>query len=254
MSPGSRRPGKPRRGESSTASGERHPSRTILLLPDPEAGRDALDADIDLRCFVHGGQNRSVCSEVVSLWLRGKTASAPASIVQPLLVSDLPVFLRWRGALPFGSHELEQLVEVTDRLIVDSSEWPAAESDYRELVALLERVAVSDIAWARIETWRRAIAALWPDVADVQGLRVCGPRSDALLLAHWLGARLGRDVTLDVDDAGAVERVEVDGEPVAAGRGEALTPSDLLSDQLEIFVRDPIYEETLRGFELVASA
>ena len=48
---------------------------------------------------------------------------APASIVTPLLVTDLPVFLRWRGELPFGAPELEQMVGVCDRLVVDSREW-----------------------------------------------------------------------------------------------------------------------------------
>ncbi len=52
--------------------------------------------------------------------LCGPRAHAPASVVSPLLVTDLPAFLRWRGDLPFGSTELEQLVGVADRLIVDS--------------------------------------------------------------------------------------------------------------------------------------
>jgi Glucose-6-phosphate dehydrogenase subunit len=226
--------------------GDRHPSRTILLLPDPDSDRDELDADVDLRCFAQGGPNRSVCSEVVTIWLHGSTASAPASVVQPLLVPDLPAFLRWRGPLPFGEPQLEQLLGVIDRLVVDSSEWPDAEADSRSLASLLGRVIVSDMAWARIEPWRRALAELWPDVADARQLTVRGPRADALLLAHWLGARLSLRVELDWADAESIEEVLVDGTPVAADPPPPATPSALLSDQLEIFVRDRIYEETVR--------
>ena len=43
---------------------------------------------------------------MISLRLCGARAAAPASVVMPLLVSDLPVFLRWRGPLPFGAAEL----------------------------------------------------------------------------------------------------------------------------------------------------
>jgi hypothetical protein len=226
--------------------GDRHPSRTILLLPDPGSDRDELDADVDLRCFVQGGPNRSVCSEVVTIWLRGRTARAPASVVQPLLVSDLPVFLRWRGRLPFGEPQLEQLLDVIDRLVVDSSEWPDLEADLGRLVPVLDRVIVSDMAWARIEPWRRAVADLWPGVADARRLTVRGPRADALLLTRWLGARLGTEAELDHVDAEALEEVLVDGTPVAADPPPA-TPSALLSDQLEIFARDRVYEEAVRS-------
>lgn len=227
---------------------ERHPSRTIVLLPRPDDSRDALDGDVDLRCFVRGGEEREVCSEVIVLALCGRRASAPASVVEPLLVADLPVFLRWRGPLPFGAPELEQLVGVTDRLVVDSIEWPDAESSYRRLPELFDRVAVSDIAWARLQPWREAVAALWPDVADAATLRVAGPEAEALLLSRWLGARLGRNVQLAGEPAGEVELVEVDGRAARPARFERRSASDLLSDQLEIFGRDAIYEEAVRSF------
>jgi glucose-6-phosphate dehydrogenase assembly protein OpcA len=231
---------------------ERHPSRTILLFPRPNEDRDALDAEVDLRCFVRGGQEREVCSEVISIRLCGRRASAPASVVAPLLVSDLPVFLRWRGECPFGSPELEQLVDLTDRLIVDSAEWPDGEGRYARLGELFERVVVSDIAWARTERWRRAVAALWPEVAEASSLRVAGPQAEGLLLARWLSARLERDVELEHEPAGEIELVEVDGRAAVPARFERPTPSDLLSAQLEIFDRDRVYEEAIRSFSLPA--
>jgi hypothetical protein len=227
---------------------ERHPSRTILLFPRPNEDRDALDAEVDLRCFRRGGEEREVCSEVISIRLCGKRASAPASVIQPLLVPDLPVFLRWRGACPWGAVELEELVDVTDRLIVDSSEWPDVEWGYARLAEILDRVVVSDIAWARIEPWRRAVAALWPDVAEAGKMRVAGPYPEAALLARWLGARLDRQIELEHEPAGEVELVEVDGRQAKPVKYDRPSASDLLSDQLEIFNRDRVYEVTIRTF------
>jgi hypothetical protein len=226
---------------------ERHPSRTILLFPRPDDS-DGLDGEVDFRCFVRGGEQREVCSEVITLRLGGQRASAPASIVEPLLVSDLPVFLRWRGPLPFGAAELEQLVGVADRLVLDTREWPDAEADLARLPELFERIAVSDISWARAERWRMAVADLWPAIAEASVLRVAGPRVEAGLLRGWLAARLGREIRLELEPAGEIELVEVNGLDCHPLRAEAETSSDLLSDQLELFSRDRIYEEAVRSF------
>ena len=229
---------------------ERHPSRAVLLFPRPHDPRDALDAEVDLRCFARG-KGASICFEVIELHLCGGRAAAPASVVAPLLLADLPDFLRWRGPLPFGEPELEQLVDLADRLIVDSIEWPDPEDAFSLLPELFDRTAVSDIAWARGEAWREAIARLWPGVADATTLRVAGPTGDALLLVGWLGSRLGRELELLHEPAGEVELVEVDGRPVEPFRLEPKSPSDLLSDQLDVFSRDRIYEEAVRSFSSV---
>ena len=85
---------------------ERHPSRGILLFPEPSAV-DGIDARVSVLAFPQEGGRRHVAAEVIQLTLRGLRVKAPASIVTPLLVTDLPVFLRWRGELPFGAPELE---------------------------------------------------------------------------------------------------------------------------------------------------
>lgn len=227
---------------------ERHPSRTILLLPRPDDPEDRLDGDVDLRCFVRGGQRKEVCSEVIVLRLCGRRATAPASVVVPLLVSDLPVFLRWRGPPPFGAPELEQLVGVADRLVVDSREWPEPGAAFPALAELFDLIAVSDIGWARTHPWRTRLAALWPDVSGAARLRVAGPEAEALLLQGWLSGRLRRSVALDLEPAGEVELVQVDGCEARPTRVEPKTSSDFLSDQLEDFGRDLIYEEAVRSF------
>jgi glucose-6-phosphate dehydrogenase assembly protein OpcA len=225
--------------------GDRVPSRTIMLLPDLGSARDALDAEVDLRCSARGGRGQAVCSEVIAIWLRGGRARAPASVVQPLLVSDLPAFLRWRGALPYGAPELEQLLDVVDRLVVSGREWDDPAVGYRSLRGLFDRVAVSDLAWALTRPWREAIAALWPKIAAAEEIRVAGPAADALLLAGWLRSRLRREVRLAHELADELELVEVDGHAAETERSGRQTPSDVLSDQLEVYTRDPVYEEAV---------
>jgi glucose-6-phosphate dehydrogenase assembly protein OpcA len=225
---------------------ELHPSRTILLFPEPGKA-DAVRVDVELECFKIPGSAREVCSEVIQLRLGGARSHVPGSIVQPLLITDLPTFCRWRGLPPWGKPELEQLVDVCDRLVVDSSEWRGLPRAYTQLCALFDRIAVSDIAWGRTVGWRGRLAASWPDVKSVKTLSVTGPKADALLLAGWLRSRLKRPVKLSHRSAAELERVAVDGEPVPPPRGARPSASDLLSAELDVFGRDRIYEAAVNA-------
>jgi hypothetical protein len=68
------------------------------------------------------------------------------------------------------------------------------------------------------------LAQAWPDLPD----RLTGPPAETALVAGWLRARAGIEVELET----AAEL------PVGEGRA----PSDLLSDELDVFVRDAVYE------------
>jgi len=222
---------------------ERHPSRTILLVPDADAGYSRVDATVTVESYAVPGVERDVCTEVVELRLAGMRAKAPASVVQPLLVSDLPVFIRWRGEPPWGTPELDQLVEIVDRLIVDSTEWDDLPFPYRHLAELFPRTAVSDIAWARTSRWRPLLASLWPGIGDVRTVRVRGTAAQAWLICGWLRSRLGRDdIELDHVEAERLEGIDLDGEPAPFPPGDPPLPSDVLSDELDRFSRDPVYE------------
>jgi hypothetical protein len=222
---------------------ELHPSRTILLFPQ-EDGRDALDAEVSLECYSLPELERNVCSEVIELRLHGSVADAPASVVLPLVLPDLPVFMRWRGRPAFGRPAFEQLVDVVDRLVVDSREWDEVSACYPTLVPYFERVAISDIVWGRTLRWRRAIAGLWPSVRSTAELHVRGPLPEAMLLRGWLASRLGHEVALRHEPAEQVELLAVDDREIVTLE-ERTSASDLLSRELDRFSRDEVYERAV---------
>jgi glucose-6-phosphate dehydrogenase assembly protein OpcA len=230
--------------ETLAGMAERHPSRTLLLVPKPDAP-DGLDAQVSIRCFPVG--DRAICGEVIELMLRGNRAAVPASLALPLLVSDLPVFLRWRGRPEWGSGPFEDLLGIVDRLVVDSTEWTDVPEGYVGLAELFPRVIVSDIAWERTERWRFLLASLWPGISSVRKLRVHGTAAQAYLLAGWLRTRLGRDVELELDEHETLEAVDLDGEPAPFPAGSPPRASDVLSSQLDRFSRDHVYEDAVRG-------
>ncbi|HET8873609.1 MAG TPA: glucose-6-phosphate dehydrogenase assembly protein OpcA [Gaiellaceae bacterium] len=214
--------------ETLAGLGERHPSRTLLLFPRTSA-EDRLEARVSLECHELEGEARHLCNEIVELGFCGIRAEAPASIVEPLLLPNLPVFLRWRGRPPFRTAPFQQLVELTDRLIVDSAEWPDLPGAYAELEESFQVTAVSDIAWRRTLAWRAVLAEAWPDLPD----RIAGPPAEASLIAGWLKSRAGLEVGVEWVD----ELPSTDGK----------SASDLLSEELDAFGRDPIYEDAVRA-------
>jgi glucose-6-phosphate dehydrogenase assembly protein OpcA len=224
---------------------ERHPSRTIVLFPQPSE-EDGIEADVAVDAFPVGA-GRQICTETIRIRLRGSRAAAPASVAQPLFLPDLPVFLRWRGVPDFGAAHWEGLVDVVDRLIVDSSEWPGLPVPYGDLAEVFDRVIVSDISWARTSRWRAQLATLWPKIAGLEHMRVKGTLAQAHLLGGWLSSRLNRTFDLEHEPAQRLEGVEIDGVPAPFPPGDAPKPADLLSEELDRFSRDRIYEGAARA-------
>ena len=223
---------------------ERHPSRTIVLLP--QSGDGGLEGEVSAESF-SAGESRSVCTDTIRVRLHGTSAEHPGSVVEPLLISDLPVFLRWRGAPEFGGSAFDELVDVADRLIVDSTEWPGLPEPYSGLADVFDRIAVSDIAWARTSRWRPMLASLWPGIAGVKRIKVTGTEAQACLLAGWLRSRLERSIELEHEPSDRLVGVELDGEPAPFPPGDPPIPADLLSDELDKLSADPVYEAAVRA-------
>jgi len=114
---------------------------------------------------------------------------------------------------------------------------------YFNATNLFDRAATSDIAWARTFRWRTLLASLWPGIADVGTIRVHGTAAQGWLLLGWLRSRLGRDdIVLELDEKPTLEGIDLDGEPAPFPRGDPPGASEVLSEELDRFTRDPVYE------------
>jgi glucose-6-phosphate dehydrogenase assembly protein OpcA len=198
--------------------GVRHPSRAIVLVADPEAPGDALDARISTHCQVAAATpNERICYEEVVLTVRGESAEHLTGVVAPLLIHDLPTYVWWPGDPPFGHPVFDQLVELADRLIIDSSDFIELLTGMRRLANLRHRAGVGDLAWERLSPWQERIAQFFdaprfrrylPNLSRMHiryavpgargggsrrgpSLATCAqPMAQAMLLAGWLAARL----------------------------------------------------------------
>jgi glucose-6-phosphate dehydrogenase assembly protein OpcA len=140
------------------ALGLRHPSRAIVLVADPESDAAPLDAAISAHCHDgHDGGGRA-CYEAVVLGVHGEAARHLSGVVAPLLIHDLPTHVWWPGDPPFADPIFDQLVEMSDRVIVDSSDFADLLTGMRRMTTLRRRSGVGDLAWRRLGWWQELTA------------------------------------------------------------------------------------------------
>ena len=201
------------------AQATRNPSRTLLLVAQPEAPEASLDAAITTHCAFRPSGTAHLCFEQVELVARGATADHLASVAEPLLVTNLPTFLWWLGRPPASD---DPLLPLCDRLLVDSADFRAAAAELAALDACAAAaeggLELGDLGWRRLGAWRQLIAQFFdpPDarrlqrhihrvdidyVADHRGPIGAAP----LLLVGWLASRLGWQLEDTVPSAAALD-------------------------------------------------
>ncbi len=144
--------------ETMIGLGVRHPSRAIILVADPKAGGPTLSASITAHCQDGPEGAERICFEVVALTVHGDAAEHLSGIVAPLLIHDLPTHIWWPGDPPFSDPIFDQLVEMGDRVMVDSDEFGDLLLGLRRLTTLRRRSGVGDLAWRRLAWWQELTA------------------------------------------------------------------------------------------------
>jgi len=185
----------------------RHPSRTILLIAGLAPGTPQVKASVSAACQLDG--SRQICYEEIRLHASGRSGPHLRSIIDPLLISDLPVFLWWTGDPPFQDAVFRTLAGLSNRVLVDSAVFRSPGATLARLGRFMQDDAidasVGDLNWNRLGSWRELLAQLFDPAATaallphVRRVRLERASSDdqgaaspaqSLLLAGWLASRL----------------------------------------------------------------
>ena len=201
-----------------------HPARALLVTAN-RGDDEAIDADLRLECSIAGGPETQVCAEIVRLRVGGAPAAHLTSIVEPLLLPDVPVRLWLAGAPPLEQAFTETALALVDRIVLDSDAFDDAAGTLRALAEAMRRhrwrVPIADLAWLRLEPWREVIARTFDPaerrrlLGGIDSVRVrASDQASALLGAGWLMSRLGLEaarVTVDAEagDGGRLPAVRI---------------------------------------------
>lgn len=187
-----------------------NPCRAVVMVMDPHGSPPGLIASISAHCHMPVEGEKQFCSEQITLQARGATGPELVSVVLPLTVSGLPIYLWWRAASFALPAYFDQVLRVTQHLIVDSSRFAVARANLNALSAWVEkhagRIRVSDLNWTRMTPWREVVAQAFdsPDRLpylhrirevhieyELESSRLAAQRAQSLLMTGWLATRLG---------------------------------------------------------------
>jgi len=182
------------------------PARVIHLQEWRDASAPApgkeVEAWVSTYCVLAEGAPRFVCCEQVNLAGYGdKGHSHFPALVRALLVPDLPVALLWLDDVPRKGRMLGQLLEASDRMVIDNQHTtdPASLTAVHDLLRDSSAL-VADVSWLRLSAVRHLLADFFdpPERSEQLGhleriLIETSPegRNPGMLLAGWLLSRCG---------------------------------------------------------------
>jgi len=187
-----------------------NPCRTIIMMLEPQAAPPGLEAWVSAHCHLPVAGEKQVCSEQISLRARGQAGQGLASVVLPLTVSELPIFLWWRAGNFSPPPYFDEILRVTQHVIVDTARFSPGATHLQDLAAWLHkfsgRIQLTDLNWSRITPWRQLIAQCFDSLDrrlyldrlsevrieyEQESARLVTQRAQGLLLIGWLASRLG---------------------------------------------------------------
>ncbi|OLP16033.1 glucose-6-phosphate dehydrogenase assembly protein OpcA [Leptolyngbya sp. 'hensonii'] len=183
------------------AIASQNPCRIIALCPI--SGEDeGVSAQVSAYCPIQK-QSRSVliCCEYITLKGTEAALSRVGSIVNSLLIADLPKFAWWKGTPIPGNDMFELLTEICSCVIVDSSHFQdEAEEELVKLQSMLAAdVNVADLNWRRLAAWQELTAEAFdpPErraaLTEVDRVTIDyekGNSAQAMMFLGWLASRL----------------------------------------------------------------
>ena len=186
-----------------------NPCRAIVMITQPTSPETALTAWISAHCHLPVAGENQVCSEEISVAASGEAVADLASVVVPLTVSGLPVYLWWRAGRYQPPSHFKQILRISDHVFVDSARFPDPAADLSSFSAQVEKssgdIAFSDLNWTRLTPWRELVAQCFdsaemhPCVEQLAEVRVeyergqdagAGGLGRALLMTGWLASLL----------------------------------------------------------------
>lgn len=194
-----------------TRLAEFFPSRTLVLVrkPPPTLER-GLAINVEVEEFPAKHRQTPIRFETITVAVAGREELL-ASVAAPILLPELPDFVWYPSGTFVGSPLLEEVLDFTDRLIVDTANVKDPSGAMRYLAGLDSgpgegKLHLSDIAWTRLMPWRQMIAqffdhaAMQPCLDSIEEVTITYGSNDGrgrsgltagLLMAGWLCTRLG---------------------------------------------------------------
>lgn len=252
---------------------EAHPSRAIVLRIRP--GAAPLESHVSAQCWMPFGMRRQICAERIELAAGDSALEGAARVLLGLAAPDLPVVLVCQEPRLFMDPQFRPLLELADKVIVDSRRAGTA---IEMLRAIASRPATHDLAWTALTLWRESIACVFDDAGLARRIskirqvtvrhKAGAPPPEALYLGAWLAFGCGPQAKAALEAGGpgdAIQAIRISGEGLTLTMSRdgasclhvawdsivrslhftSRSDGDLLREELSILGYDAAYAQTL---------
>ena len=176
------------------------PCRVIALVAID--GEDqGVSAQVAAYCPIQKSRSSLVCGEYITLTGTKTALERVHSILPELLIPSLPVFLWWKASPAPNTRMFEKMVNLSDRLIVDSATFGDSQADLLKVQSMIQAsTQIADLNWQRLAPWQELTAQAFdqPDrraaVWEIDGITIDyerGNSTQALMFLGWIASRLG---------------------------------------------------------------
>jgi glucose-6-phosphate dehydrogenase assembly protein OpcA len=267
-------------GETVAALMPEHPARTIVIWPRKN---ESLSARVASQCWMPFGQRRQICCEQIEITAPEGSMPDVASVIAPIAAPDLPLIVWCRSRHGLEMAGCSFLLDLANKLIVDSADWPDPQAAVGHLKKLIEgNVVLGDLSWTRLTRWREMLSQLFENrnyatrLSDISRVGVKYGGSERAMSARYMAAWVANaleaagqhvDISLEQDPAaprGHFSAVELSGSGLRvelARQGELLvttmnglsqcnslpaaTDYSLMREELGIVRRDRTFEQAV---------
>ncbi|PZU92986.1 MAG: glucose-6-phosphate dehydrogenase assembly protein OpcA [Pseudanabaena sp.] len=175
------------------------PCRVIDLVTLDEEDQ-GISAQVAAYCPIQKTRSSLICGEYITLSGAKRAFERVHSILPDLLIPDLPVFLWWKDSPAPNTRMFEKMVNLSDRLIVDSATFSDSEADLLKIQSMIQSsTQIADLNWQRLAPWQELTAQAFdqPDrrsaVWEIDGITIDyekGNCTQALMFLGWIASRL----------------------------------------------------------------
>lgn len=195
-----------------------NPCRVITLCPT--IGEDTgVTAQVSAYCPVQKKQPSLICCEYITLRGTKEALERVSDVVTSLMIPDLPKFVWWK-ATPNREQELfRNLCENTNCIILDSSYFSDADSEFIKMQELIEnQTYIADLNWHRLSAWQELAAATFDpperraSLGEIDQITLDyekGNAAQALMFLGWFASRLDWQPTAYTETGGDYDIVHI---------------------------------------------
>lgn len=177
-----------------------NPCRVVSLFP-VQANNDEISAQVAAYCPVQKKKiNNLICCEYITLSGTDPALSNITTLIQSLLINNLPKFLWWKSS-PDGQNDLlHKLTASCNAVIFDSSGFSNAIDGLKKMSDLVQQgINIADLNWKRLSAWQELCAEAFDPpsrrdaLLDVDRVTIdyeAGNPAQAFLYLGWLASRM----------------------------------------------------------------